>query len=350
MAQYYNDLTFPFRRYQIQKVWRGERPQAGRAREFVQADVDIVADGELPISADVEVIAVIHSVFREIGFSAYTMRINNRKILRGFLAFLDIPENLVGETIRLIDKIDKIGISKIEQELQTLLGSEATVSSILEYLKLRTLSNRDKLEYLEAVDHPEVRTGVTELREVYEGVLALGVDEARLVLDPAIARGLDYYTGTILETFVDGHESLGSIASGGRYEDLASNFINRKLPGVGASIGQTRLFYILRELGYVKITTKTPSIFFVSRFDDTPADAAYVILSRIRAAGIAAEGVLDAGQKIGKQIAHADKKGISYVVMAGADELAKNIIQIKKLSSAESREFPLDSNPSDWIF
>jgi histidyl-tRNA synthetase len=298
----------------------------------------------------VEVIAVIHSVFRSIGFADYTMRINNRKVLRGFLSFLELPESLASDTIRLIDKIDKIGISKIEQELQTLLGSEAIVSSILEYLKLRTLSNAEKLEYLAAVDHPDVRAGVAELREVYEGVLALGVDESRLVIDPAIARGLDYYTGTIVETFVNGHENLGSIASGGRYEDLASNFINRKLPGVGVSIGQTRLFYVLRELGYISVGPRTPSVFFVARFEDTPPTHAFELLSRLRTAGIPAESALDPGQKIGKQIAAADKKGIAYVVMAGSDEIAQGVVQVKKLSTGESREFPVSGDPADWRF
>ncbi len=350
VAQHYSQLSFPFRRYQIQKIWRGERPQAGRAREFTQADIDIVADGELPLFAHVEVVAVIHSVFRALGFDTYVMRINNRKILRGFFESLEIPEDTIPHVVRTVDKVDKIGLSKLEQELQTLLASQMIVSSILEYLGLRSLSNSEKLAYLEAIRHPLLAQGVIELREVYERLIQMGVEERFLSIDPAIARGLDYYTGTIFETFDVDNVSFGSLASGGAYADLASHFIDRSLPGVGGSIGVTRLLQLFLQSGKRTPVAATPTRVLITRVQEEYIDRYVALLSGFRDASIPAEIVLSASQKIGKQIAYADKKGIPYVLIAGEDEFAKNVVAIKKLKTGETREFALGSDMSEWLF
>ena len=338
-VEHFADLTFPFRRYQIQKAWRGERAQAGRAREFYQADIDIIGDGKLSIFADVEILGVIHGVLSDLDIGDYRMRINNRKILMGFLESLDIPSKIQSGVARIIDKRMKISADDLSRELAGILG-RADVTRVLDYIAVSQTSNSEILTYLATFTHSTIVEGLSELQTVYQGALDLGVTESHLVLDPTIVRGLGYYTGTVYETFLVGHEGFGSICSGGRYENLASYFTTRTLPGVGVSIGVTRLLDYLFSSKKVTTDRKTPSELLITRHDDRYLSDYLALVREARAAGINTEIYLDGAVKFGKQIAYADRKGIPYVLVMGEDEQAKGIIQIKDMEAQEVREYP----------
>jgi len=338
VAEHEHDLTFPFRRYQMQRVYRGERAQRGRFREFYQCDIDVIGKDALSIRYDAEVLAVIHAVFAELSIGAFSIQLNNRKLLRGFFESLGVAD---GErqlaVLREVDKLDKRGPDYVRE---TLVGegfeiAAEQVERILAFVAVRSSSHADALAQLDAllVDpaaSETLKVGVAELREVLELVKALGVPETAYCLNFSIARGLDYYTGTVYETTLTDHPQIGSICSGGRYEDLASHYSKSKLPGVGISIGLTRLFWQLREAGLIAGIEDSSVHALVALMDDASLPQSLDIARRLRAGGINAEVQMEP-KKIGKQFQYAAKAGIRFVVLAGDDELARGVVAVKDL-------------------
>jgi histidyl-tRNA synthetase len=333
-----SSLTFPFRRYQIGKVYRGERNQKGRFREFYQADIDIIGDTKLSIINDAEIPSIIYSTFRELGFDKFKIHINNRKILNGFFEALQLENK--ADILRVIDKIDKVGVEIIKAELQEMLGQEDQVDKILSFITL-TGTNAEtaaKLENLE-LDNEEFKEGVKELSTVVDYIALFGVPESNFVIDLKIARGLDYYTGTVYETILDDYPSIGSVCSGGRYENLASFYTDKKLPGVGISIGLTRLFYQLREAGIIKGTSSTLTKVLVIPFEGYEMEAVKAA-NELRANNIITE-VFSEEMKMGKKLGYANKLGIPYVIMIGEDESATGQLTLKNMLEGQQQRLTI---------
>ena len=335
VAEHEHDLAFPFRRYQIQRVYRGERAQRGRFREFYQCDIDVVGKDALSIRFDAEVLAVIHAVFSELGIGAFTVQLNNRKLMRGFFEGLGVADG--GQqmaVLREVDKLDKRGADYVRD---TLTGegfglSADTVQSILSFVAVRSTGHADALARLQALGQGSetFNQGIAELREVLELVHALGVPESDYCLNFSIARGLDYYTGTVYETQLDDYPQIGSICSGGRYEDLASHYTKSKLPGVGISIGLTRLFWQLREAGLIAGVDESSVQAMVALMEEDQLADSLDIARRLRAGGINTEVQMEV-KKLGKQFQYASRAGIRFVVLAGEDELARGVVTVKDL-------------------
>ena len=349
VASHSSRLSFPFRRYQIQKVWRGERAQAGRYREFYQCDIDIIGREKLSLLADAEMPAVIYEVFRSLDIGQFVIRISNRKILQGLLRYYGVDGEKSGETVRAIDKLDRYrqtdwrdvliaqtGLSAevVDQLTHFFVGASGSVGETLHWLRAH-----------EAIREPEFALGVEELETVATAVGGLGVPETHFAIDLRLARGLDYYTGTVFETWLVGHEGIGSICSGGRYEDLASFFTDEKLPGVGISIGLTRLVSQLFEKNILATAAATPAKVLVTSLDRKHL-ADYLQIARIlRTAQIPTE-VYTEEARLGKQLKYASKKGIPLVLVAGENELAEGKVQLKRLTADFEQEdvelVPLD--------
>ncbi|PZQ22709.1 MAG: histidine--tRNA ligase [Stenotrophomonas acidaminiphila] len=335
VAEHEHELTFPFRRYQIQRVYRGERQQRGRFREFYQCDIDVIGKDALTVRFDAEILAVIHAVFSELGIGEFTIQLNNRKLMRGFFEAQGVTD---GEqqalVLREVDKLDKRGADYVRE---TLTGegfgmSAEGVDRILEFVAVRSTGHADALARLDALGQGSdtFNQGITELREVLDLVKALGVPESAYCLNFSIARGLDYYTGTVYETQLDGYPQIGSICSGGRYEDLASHYTKSKLPGVGISIGLTRLFWQLREAGLIAGSDESSVQAMVALMDDGQLAGSLDIARRLRAAGINTEVQMES-RKLAKQFQYASRAGIRFVVLAGEDELARGVVTVKDL-------------------
>lgn len=340
VAQNCGQLDFPFKRYQIQKVWRGESPQNGRFREFYQADIDIIGNGTLPLFADVEILSVVNDVLRGLDIGDYRMRINNRKVLTGFLASVGVsdPER-AKEVIKTIDKKDKVGPQETEADVRAVLPAQQA-EKVLAFLALANASAAEIFAGLKGIANDELQKGLEELSYVYENALALGVPAAQLVVDPSISRGLDYYTGTVYETFLVGDEKLGSVCSGGRFDNLASYFTDRKLPGVGVSIGLTRLASKLIESGRLKPFAKTPTKVLVTRLQEQYLDRYLALLRELRESGVPAEISLEKS-KLGKQLEYADRKRIPFCLVAGETEFAQGTVQLKDMRTGEKSDVPL---------
>ncbi len=338
VAEHEHDLSFPFRRYQMQRVYRGERAQRGRFREFYQCDIDVIGKDSLSIRYDAEVLAVINAVFSELQIGEFAVQLNNRKLLRGFFESQGVADGALQlAVLREVDKIDKRGPDYVRD---TLMGEgfdlpAERVAKILEFIGVRSTGHADALAQLDAlVASPEatdmLRAGVAELREVIELVHSLGVPETAYRLNFSIARGLDYYTGTVYETLLTNHPEIGSICSGGRYEDLASHYTKSKLPGVGISIGLTRLFWQLREAGLIEGIGESSVQAMVALMDESAMPHSLDIARRLRAGGINTEVQLEP-KKIGKQFQYAAKAGIRFVVLAGEDEINRGVVAVKDL-------------------
>ena len=273
VALHYADLSFPFRRFQIGKVYRGERAQRGRFREFYQADIDVIGDGKLDITNEAEIPAIIYQTFTALGLKRFQIRVNNRKVLGGFYAMLGLTEK-AGDIMRTVDKLPKIGADKVGAMLRDETGlDQAAVDEILKFISI-TGSNNKVLSALEEYRgrHELFDTGLDELNTVVKYLSAFGVPEGHFAVDLTIARGLDYYTGTVYETFMTDHPEIGSICSGGRYDNLAEYYTDKQLPGVGISIGLTRLFYVLEEQGYLNDSLITaPADALILPMTDDPA-------------------------------------------------------------------------------
>jgi histidyl-tRNA synthetase len=340
VAQYYSSLSFPYRRYQIGKVYRGERSQKGRFREFYQCDIDIIGNGKLNVMYDAEIPAIIYSVFKELGFDSFTIHMNNRKLLNGFFSSLEINDG--SEVLRIIDKLEKIGSEAVEKELGELGLTEATVEKIMEFLNIKG-SNTEILTAVAAlnIDNSQFLEGFKELQQVVEHIKYFGVPEANYKVDLKIARGLDYYTGTVYETILNDYPSIGSVCSGGRYDNLAQYYTNQQLPGVGISIGLTRLFYQLREASIVKSNGKaTPSDIMIINMD-TDYGYAINVSSKLRAAGISCEVYFEEG-KLNKKLNYANKLGIPYVILIGSEEIQSNILTFKDMVNGQQLKLNIE--------
>lgn len=340
VAEYYNELTFPFRRYAIGKVYRGERPQAGRFREFYQCDIDIIGDNNLDLRFDAEIPSIIYMIMRELGFDKFTIRVNNRKIFNGLFSGLGIADKSTG-IMQSVDKLEKIGTAAVRLELQELgLQSEA-VQNIFDFIGLKGSCDEvlDGLRKL-TIDDSQFNEGVKELSEVVTMIKQLGVPESNFTIDLAIARGLDYYTGTVYETRLDEYPEIGSICSGGRYDDLASYYTNRLLPGVGISIGLTRLFDQLYKKGVLKTGPSTPTkLLVLPMMDDLGPSLS--LATTLRNKGIPTEISLVQG-KTKKRLGYADKLHIPYVVFIGESEIQENRYTLKNLDTGEQESITLE--------
>ena len=335
VALHYNDLAFPFRRCQIGKVYRGERAQRGRFREFYQADIDIIGDGKLDILNEAEIPSIIYQIFRRFGLERFQIRVNNRKILNGFYAMLGLSES-GSDIMRTVDKLDKIGAEKVKGLLLTECGvDEAAADEILKFIAI-TGSNAEVISALEGyVGRNEVfDLGLGELKAVCDNLSAFGVPEKNFAVDLTIARGLDYYTGTVYETTLLDHPEIGSVCSGGRYDNLAGYYTNQQLPGVGISIGLTRLFYVLDEQGLLNPEMNTCACdALVIPMTQTPA-AAIAIAQSLRAAGVRTQ-VYGEQKKFKQKMVYANKLGVPYIVLLGDDEIAAGKCSVKDMRSGE---------------
>ena len=331
VAMHAGELCFPFRRYQIGKVYRGERAQRGRFREFYQADIDIIGDGKLDIANEAEIPAVIYSTFTRLGLQRFAIRVNNRKILNGFYAMLGLTEQ-AGDVMRTVDKLDKVGADNIRTMLIEAVGLNAeTADEILRFISISG-SNSEVMEKLNAYRgrNELFDLGLDELATVVKYLGAFGVPETHFAVDLTIARGLDYYTGTVYETTMLDHPEIGSICSGGRYDNLAEYYMERQLPGVGISIGVTRLFYVLQEQGMLNsdLPTAPADVLILPMTEDlTEAASAATYL---RAQGIRTQLYTEPRKMKGK-LGYADKLRIPYVAFLGEDEIAAGKITIRNM-------------------
>ena len=342
VALHANELSFPFRRYQIGKVYRGERAQRGRFREFYQADIDIIGDGKLDILNEAEIPSIIYTIFRRFGLKRFTIRVNNRKLLNGFYALLGLSEQ-AGDIMRTVDKLDKIGAEKVRVILIEDCGvSEEQADEILRFIAIRG-TNAEVLDALQAWSgkNEVFDTGLAELTAVAAQLSAFGVPEENFAIDLTIARGLDYYTGTVYETTLDDHREIGSVCSGGRYDDLAAYYTDRKLPGVGISIGLTRLFYVLGEQGMLNdaLPTAPADCLLLPMTDDL--SAAVRLATALRQAGIRTQ-LYSEQKKFKAKMQYADKLGIPYVIFLGEDEIARGECSVKELRTGEQVSLPVD--------
>ena len=340
VAKNYGNLSFPFRRYQIGKVYRGERAQKGRFREFYQCDIDIIGDGELDLINDAELPSVIYTIFTKLGFSDFTIKINNRKILNGLFQSLGQKENSV-EILRIIDKIDKIGKENVVEELRKINIDDSVINKIIDFIEIKG-TNSEKIEKLKSlgIENETFNKGIEELEFVANNMKLFGVPEENYMIDLTIARGLDYYTGTVYETFLNDYRELGSICSGGRYENLAEYYTDKKLPGVGISIGLTRLFYKLNELNLIKTNKKSISdILIIPMTEDL--STAIRIATKLRNQGIKTEIYLN-NKKLKAKFKYADKLEIPYVIVIGEDEIQNNVVKLKDMKTGEEKEIPMD--------
>lgn len=332
VAMHHGELSFPFRRFQIGKVYRGERAQRGRFREFYQADIDVIGDGALDIINEAEIPAIIYRTFTAMGLRRFRIRVNNRKLLNGFFALLGQDEN-AGSIMREIDKVEKQGEETTRKNIEALSGSEETAARIMEFISISG-SSAEKLKALSAFQGKDETfdAGFSELTAVVSYLPAFGVPEENFEIDTTIARGLDYYTGTVYETIMLDHPEIGSICSGGRYDDLAEYYTNKKLPGVGISIGVTRLFYVLSEQGYLNDAIVTaPADVLILPMTEDPA-AAIAAATILRNAGLRTQ-IHSEKKKFKARMSYADKLGVPFVVFIGEDEIAKGEVTIKNMRS-----------------
>ncbi len=332
VAGHYNDLIFPFKRYQISKVFRGERPQKGRFREFYQCDIDIIGNDNLDLIYDAEIPSVIYHVFQKLNLGKFTIRINNRKILNGFFESLGLLE-ITSDILRVIDKIDKIGVSAVKEELKSLELTEEQIEKVLSFLAI-TGTNDEKIKALKELEiqTETFQTGLYELETVINSLRSFAILEDYFKIDLTIARGLDYYTGTVYETILDEYPKLGSICSGGRYENLADYYTEEHLPGVGISIGLTRLFSQLKEIGLVGESKTTISQVLIVPMDKE--NNAYVLetASKLRNKGIKTDVYYqDKGMK--QKMKYADRLGIPYVLVIGETEVKEGKVAFKDMIS-----------------
>jgi len=341
VTEYYDKLNFPFKRYQIGKVYRGEKPQRGRYREFYQCDVDIIGDGELSVLYDAELASVIYKTFLNLGFDDFTISINNRKILNGLFEGLDVKDNSV-DILRVIDKIDKIGPDKVKKELCELI-SEEKVNTIMSFISISG-SNDEKIKALEnmSISNETWNNGLNELKEVVKFIRVFMVPEENFQIDLTIARGLDYYTGTVYETFLNKYRNLGSVCSGGRYDNLTEYYSKKKMPGVGISIGLSRLFFQLTDNNIISTENQSISDILVISMDNN-YEAASKIASTIRENGLNAQVDFE-NKKLAKKFKYADKLNAKYVIVIGEDEIKDNVISLKNMETGEQRRLHLEDS------
>ena len=340
VALHGGELSFPFRRYQIGKVYRGERAQRGRFREFYQADIDVIGDGKLDITNEAEIPSIIYQTFTRLGLKRFQIRVNNRKILNGFYAMLGLTEQS-GAIMRTVDKLDKIGADKVRELLLSDCGlREDHAAEILKFIAI-TGSNAEVLAALEGYmgRHELFDAGLSELKTVVKYLADFGVPEENFAVDLTIARGLDYYTGTVYETTLLDHPEIGSVCSGGRYDNLAEYYTDRQLPGVGISIGLTRLFYVLGEQGMLNpdLPTAPADVLVLPMTEDLAP--AISLSTRLRGAGVRTQ-LYTEQKKFKAKMNYADKIGVPYVIFLGDDEIAAGVVACKDMKTGEQTKLP----------
>ena len=340
VAQYYNELTFPYRRYQIGKVYRGERAQKGRYREFYQCDIDIIGDGKLSVINDAEIPSIISTTFKNLGFSNFVIKINNRKILNGLFEELNISDKMT-DILIIIDKLEKIGMEAVKKELSELNVSAENIKKIEDFLNISGTTD-EKINKLKALNFKseKFKEGVQELEEVVKYVRLFKVEEDNFMIDLTIARGLDYYTGTVYETNLKGYESIGSICSGGRYENLAGYYTKKNLPGVGISIGFTRLFYNLKELGLLNTDKKSISKVSIVTMGVGLENA--VEISNILRDNNIPNQIYKEDAKIKAKLNYANNLEIPYVIIIGEEEVEKGLYTLKDMSTGSQELLSVD--------
>lgn len=341
VAKNYGNLSFPFRRYQIGKVYRGEKTQKGRFREFYQCDIDIIGDGELGIVNDAEIPSVIYNLISDLGFNDFTICINNRKVLNGLFREVNQEQNAV-EIMRTIDKLAKIGKEKVIEELKEIGVDDQAIERILTFIEIDGTTDEkiSKLENLGILNEMFTQ-GLEELKQVVKYIRIFGVPDTHFKIDLTIARGLDYYTGTVYETFLNDYKELGSVCSGGKYENLAEYYTDKKLPGVGISIGLTRLFYKLNELQLIKTDKYSMSdILIIPMTEDMTKSIE--LASDLRKEGINTEVYLN-DKKLKAKFKYADKLKIPYVAVIGEDEISSNTVKVKNMETGEETPTELDA-------
>ncbi len=339
VAMHAGELTFPFRRYQMSKVFRGERPQKGRYREFYQCDIDIIGDTELNILNDAEIPSIIYTTFKDLGFERFVIRINNRRVLNGFFASLELGDN-VADILRIIDKLEKIGEEAVVECLKELNIDEQKILSIMSFMQIdgtpeNVISSLRKLN----ISNEDFAQGVDELEQVAAGVVAFGIPESNFKIDLKIARGLDYYTGTVYETMLTDYPGLGSVCSGGRYDNLAEYYTNKKLPGVGISIGLSRLYaYLTSEKVIAPEEGSTAKVLVVPMVEDM--SEVFKIANEIRKKDINTE-VCYNRKNMKSMLNYANKLKIPYVVFVGEDEITNNVLTLKNMNTGNQEQIKI---------
>lgn len=344
VSEHFSNLNFPFKRYQIAKVYRGERNQKGRYKEFYQCDIDIIGNNSLSIHNDALLPKVIYDIFQKLNFNRIKFHINNRKLLNGFFESLEISNK--EEVLRTIDKKAKIGDEKTKELLKDLCGEEKA-TKLMELINNKR-DNKELLEYLEDLNlNDNYKLGLKELKEVYDYMIKFGIDDKSIMIDLSITRGLDYYTSTVYETFLEGYESIGSVCSGGRYENLAGNFSKQNLPGVGLSIGLTRLFYQLQELGLLENYKKDFTDCLIIPMDEKLNFYAIDIGNNLKDKGYKVDIYLEDG-KFKKKINYADKIGVKKVIIIGQEEYDNKMVSLKNMEDGNQISVEIE-NISDYL-
>ena len=349
VAQHGNTLGMPFKRYHIGPVWRGEKPQAGRYREFAQCDFDTI--GTRSVASDIETGLVIFDLMKAIGFDRFKIRTNNRKVLNGLLQKNDLGDRSV-EVLRALDKLAKIGPEKVKAEMMaTADASAAQIEGVMQLTEIKG-SNQEVLKQLEPLcqGHELAEEGFAQLKQLADATAAVGITDENLVLDVSLARGLDYYTGTIFETFLDDLPGIGSVCSGGRYDNLAQLYTKQEYPGIGASLGLDRLLAAMEELKMIP-AVKTSADVMVVQFDAENLNTYLQIAASLRRQGIKTEVFPDA-KKLKQQLKYADRQGFGAVIVAGKDELDQGKLSVKTMADKNQVEFPFtETNQElcDWI-
>ena len=343
-AQHAAELGMPFKRYHIAKVWRGENTHRGRYREFMQCDFDTI--GTESIAADIETVLVVHELMQALGLSEFQIRFNNRKVLSGLLAKLGLADQSTA-VLRALDKLAKIGPDKVAMEMVAVAGaSESQAKEVLALAGINGTNDEILLQLAKLVEGSEEgEAGVAALRDVTTGALAAGVSADRLSIDVSIARGLDYYTGTVIETFLNQLPEIGSVCSGGRYDDLASVYTKQRLPGIGASLGLDRLLAAMQELGLIE-RVNTPAPIFIPFFDATRLHDYSALATQLRSAGLGVEVYAEA-KKLGQQLKYADRRGFRLAIIAGDRELDSQTCQVKDLKDGSTIE--LSTSDPNWV-
>lgn len=332
VAQHQNDLTFPFKRYQVSKVYRGERPQKGRFREFYQADIDIIGSEKLSVIYDAEMPAIMYHIFQKLGLERFCIKMNNRKLMNGFYESLNLTQE-APEISRIIDKMDKIGVENVKACLKDLNLSDELIEKIVSFTAINGKAT-DVLAKVKTfgIQNDMFETGLNELEIVANAMQDLGVSETHFEIDLKITRGLDYYTGTVYETFVDGHQGWGSICSGGRYENLAGYYTDRKLPGVGMSIGLTRFFDLLRDQKMITPQKSTAADVLILPMDENATAYALKLAHLLRTNDINVQTYASDG-KFKNKMVYANKVGVPFVIVLGEDEVTNKTVALKNMQS-----------------
>jgi histidyl-tRNA synthetase len=342
VAANHNNLAFPFKVFQIGKVYRGERAQKGRYREFIQCDIDIIGDGELSIMNDAQIPAVIYNTFKELGFDNFTTCISNRKLLNGLISSLNLVDLSV-DILHVIDKIDKIGREAVESELEVITsGNKNAIDTIMKFVLIEgTVDEKLSAARNLKIDNEIFAEGLKEIEDVVQGIRFLGVPDKYFMVDFRITRGLDYYTGTVYETFLNEYRRLGSLCGGGRYDNLAEYYTDKKLPGVGISIGLTRLYYQLNQANLIKEAEETISKVLVIPMDND-IEISSKIASTLRNAGINTDIYLETSDKMKKKMKFADKWKIPYVIIVGEEERESGLYTLKDMKTGEQKKLSVE--------